>query len=127
MEIKLNLIGGFFWEVQSSRHDGTKLSIKFLSLFRFFKKKKKENESRKLWILKKKYPLDYSLYQIFNFEWTIIVAFYFYLIVIFKKKFQILILLIEVINNNKSVKLKNYNYKPLRYIKSCNYNFINFL
>lgn len=78
------------------------------------KKKKKENESRKLWILKKKYPLDYSLYQIFNFEWTIIVAFYFYLIVIFKKKFQILILLIEVINNNKSVKLKNYNYKPLR-------------
>lgn len=45
MEIKLNLIGGFFWEVQSSRHDGTKLSIKFLSLFRFFKKKKKKKMS----------------------------------------------------------------------------------
>lgn len=45
MEIKLNLIGGFFWEVQSSRHGGTKLSIKFLSLFRFFKKKKKKKMS----------------------------------------------------------------------------------
>lgn len=45
MEIKLNLIGGFFWEVQSSRHDETKLSIKFLSLFRFLKKKRKEKIS----------------------------------------------------------------------------------
>lgn len=87
MEIKLNLIGGFFWEVQSSRHDETKLSIKFLSLFRFLKKKKKrENKSHKLWILKKIYFLFVS---IFNFEWIIIIiiiTFYFYLILFFLKQ-----------------------------------------